>query len=99
MRSFLSKKPNLKCYVAAGGLWFCSSGALLFAQAQSKIDFARDVQPIFKAQCYGCHGPSQQNGALRLDQRSSLLKIGARRIVPTSSAYSLLYRKLSGSTA
>ena len=29
------------------------------AQVTAKIDFERDVQPILKANCYGCHGSSR----------------------------------------
>jgi hypothetical protein len=50
--------------------------------AQEKIDFVRDVQPSLKANCIGCDGPSQQMAGLRLDQRSSAMKAGTRRIVP-----------------
>ena len=69
------------------------SGA--FAQAPAKIDFSRDVQPILRQNCYGCHGPSQQMGGMRLDRRSSAL--GRRRVTPGSSANSFLYHRVSGS--
>ena len=65
-------------------------------QVSSQVDFARDVQPLFKQYCIGCHGPSQQMNGLRLDQRSSALKTGARRLVPGSSENSLVYLKLIG---
>lgn len=31
------------------------------------IDFHKEVAPIFKARCWNCHGPQQQQGGLRLD--------------------------------
>src|SRR5438874_2154166 len=37
-----------------------------------KVDFARDVQPIFKANCVTCHGPDKQRGGLRLDTKAAL---------------------------
>jgi hypothetical protein len=42
--------------------------AVVAAQSQSKVDFAKDVQPLLRANCYGCHGPSLQSGNFRLDR-------------------------------
>src|SRR6266487_3746498 len=70
----------------------------LFGQAESKVDFARDVQPLLKERCVGCHGPSQQMNGYRLDRRSAALGGVVRaNIVPGSSESSRLYRKLIGS--
>lgn len=38
--------------------------------ATAAIDFHRDVAPIFKARCWHCHGPQQQQGGLRLDDKA-----------------------------
>src|SRR5271169_3486587 len=69
----------------------------VFSQTPAKIDFARDVQPIFRQNCIGCHGPKVQNNGLRLDRRSSVLKPGVRRVVPGSSENSFLYHRVAGS--
>ena len=58
--------------------------------------FGRDVLPIFRQNCIGCHGPSQQINGLRLDRRSSVFKAGLRRVVPGSSDNSLLHFRLIG---
>jgi len=68
----------------------------LSAQSSAKVDFGRDVLPIFRQNCVGCHGPSQQMNNLRVDRRSSLFRAGARRIVPGSSENSFLYHRLIG---
>ena len=39
-------------------------GGRLFGQAEAKIDFARDVQPLLKERCIGCHGPSQTSRSI-----------------------------------
>src|SRR5437667_6308061 len=70
------------------------AGGNVFGQNPQKIDFGRDVLPIFRQNCIGCHGPSQQINALRLDQRSSAMKGGTRRIVPGGSDNSFVYLKL-----
>ena len=78
--------------IAAG---LCLVPAVL-AQTNAKVDFARDIQPIFRQNCVGCHGQSQANAGLRLDQKSSALKYGARRITPGSIENSFLYHRLTG---
>jgi mono/diheme cytochrome c family protein len=37
------------------------------AAAAGKIDFQRDIEPIFKRACVTCHGAEKQRGDLRLD--------------------------------
>ena len=61
------------------------------------IDFARDVQPIFRQACYGCHGPSQHMGGFRLDRRSDAMRGGTIAVIgPGNSAGSRLYLRLIG---
>ena len=62
--------------------------------ATKKVDFARDVAPIFEARCSMCHGPQQQMSGLRLDQKAAALKGGhsGAVIIPRDSANSRLIR-------
>ncbi|MDB5391686.1 MAG: Planctomycete cytochrome [Planctomycetaceae bacterium] len=39
----------------------------------AKIDFAKEILPIFQAKCYSCHGPMLRSGGLRLDRREDVL--------------------------
>jgi ankyrin repeat protein len=80
---------------AAAALASFSLAPLAFSQS-AKIDFARDVQPIFRQNCIGCHGPAKQNNGLRLDRRSSVIKPGSRRVMPGSLENSFLYYRLTG---
>src|SRR5262249_38896027 len=64
------------------------------AQTPAKVDFGRDVLPIFQQNCTGCHGPSQQLSGLRLDRKSSVLR--SRRVVPGGIENSLLFKRLNG---
>ena len=68
----------------------------VFSQTPAKVDFARDVQPIFRQNCIGCHGPTNQNNGLRVDRRSSVMKRGSRRVMPGSIENSFLYHRLTG---
>jgi cytochrome c len=63
---------------------------VLPAQAPARLDFARDVMPLFRQNCLGCHGPSVQQAGLRLDRRSSAMKPQSRRVVAGSSANSFV---------
>src|SRR5450432_1752008 len=65
---------------------------ILSAQAPAKVDFAKDVLPILRQNCIGCHGPAQQVNGLRLDRKSAVL--GRRGVVPGSSANSFLFFRI-----
>ncbi|MBI3048540.1 MAG: ankyrin repeat domain-containing protein [Acidobacteria bacterium] len=73
------------------------SPAVAFAQGPGRVDFRRDVLPIFREHCIGCHGPTQQMNGFRLDRRSAALRGGTFPVlVPGSSATSRVYLKLLG---
>ncbi len=77
------------------GMCFCA--ALLSAQTPVKVDFRSEIRPLFQENCTGCHGPVQQKGGMRLDQRRSAMGIhGGTTIGPGNADGSLLYRKLIG---
>ncbi len=79
------------------------AGASLLAQTPAKVDFARDIQPLFRDHCIECHGASQQMRGFRLDQRRDAMpnRVGANgvRIVPGNSAQSPLYRRVSATSS
>ena len=71
---------------------FC---AMLNAETPAKVDFSRDVQPILKSNCYGCHGPVQQLNHFRLDRRRDAMRGGTIAVIaPGSSQSSHLYLRL-----
>jgi mono/diheme cytochrome c family protein len=76
---------------------FSLLAGISLGQTTAHVDFARDVAPVLRQNCVSCHGPAQQINGLRLDRKSSAMKSGIRRIVPGSSANSLLYHRLIGS--
>lgn len=45
-------------------------------QTAPAVDFAAEVQPIFKTSCYACHSGEEPQAGLRLDVRSMALKGG-----------------------
>lgn len=68
------------------------------AQQPARVDFARDVQPILRQQCYTCHGPNEQKNGLRLDRRTDAMRGGTIAVIgPGNAAGSRLYHRLIGS--
>jgi ankyrin repeat protein len=87
----------LRKIIAAAALSVCVFWGVSRAQEPRKVDFARDVQPIFKSKCIGCHGPVQQKNGFRLDRRSDAMRGGTiADIGPGNSAGSRLYLRLAG---
>ena len=67
--------------------------------ADPRVDFAREIQPIFQERCMGCHGSQTQLHGFRLDRRSDALRggdSGVPAIVPENSSGSLLLRYVAG---
>ena len=77
-------KRLLRCIALA---WAAS---MVPPAAPAAVDFARDIQPLLRANCYGCHGEALQSGNFRLDRRRDSLpnRVGANgaRIIPGNSA-------------
>ncbi len=83
--------------IVAVALSVCAFWGISRGQEPRKIDFATDVQPIFKARCIGCHGPAQQKNGFRLDRRSDAMRGGTIAVIgPGNSAGSRLYLRLTG---
>lgn len=72
----------------------------IFPAAKGKVDFARDIAPIFQEKCHGCHGSGQQISGLRLDNKSAALAGGYSGpvIKPGDSAGSKLIQLVSGTS-
>lgn len=64
------------------------------AAAHSTVDFSRDIFPIFRAKCHGCHGSAQQMKGLRLDRPAA---VGSSVIVRGDSARSSLIARVATS--
>ncbi|HEV2425499.1 MAG TPA: PSD1 and planctomycete cytochrome C domain-containing protein [Terriglobia bacterium] len=70
------------------------------AAPPSSVDFNRDIEPIFKANCLQCHGGENTQARLRLDSEAGVLKggVSGAAIVPGHSGDSLLVKRLLGAT-
>ena len=68
------------------------------ADADRKVDFVADVQPILRKTCYSCHGGEEQEAGLRLDVKARALEGGdsGKSIVAGDSANSRLITLVAG---
>jgi hypothetical protein len=84
---------SLVCAGAVSGVPRVISGA----QEATAVSFAKDIQPILRANCETCHGDPQTSG-LDLRTRDAALKGGDHgvAIVPGSAEQSRLYRRVAG---
>ena len=75
------------------------STSIRFSTAQSRVDFVRDIQPIFNAHCVSCHGTKKAAGQLRLDNKMAAMKgsISGAVILPGNSQASILLARVTGS--
>ncbi len=55
------------------------------ASANNQVNYARDIQPIFAARCYACHGPKVQMNKLRLDDPARVPPIKDKLIARITS--------------
>jgi mono/diheme cytochrome c family protein len=63
-----------------------------------EIDFHRDIEPIFRANCYGCHAGSKPQSQLRLDAGAAALRGGlsGKVILPGDAKGSRLIHRVRG---
>src|SRR5262245_27149847 len=68
------------------------------AGLQRRVDFKRQIEPIFARNCYQCHGAKKAMGQLRLDDKESAMKGGlsGAAIIPGDSKQSLLMKRILG---
>jgi len=68
------------------------------APVQADVDYVKDIQPIFEANCFDCHGEDKQQNGLRLDSVLGILKgsdSGEPLFLRGSSADSLLVKMVT----
>src|SRR3989454_5790952 len=80
----------------AGALLLAALVAAAQESKSDKVDFARDIEPIFKASCLKCHGPEKPKGQFRLDSKPHAMKggISGTASVPGKGAASALVKLL-----
>ncbi len=64
----------------------------IYSPQQERVDFRKQIEPIFQQSCYHCHAGNGAMAGLRLDARASAMKV----IVPGHSQSSRLLHRLLG---
>src|SRR5579864_8005056 len=59
----------------------------------ARVDFVKQVQPVFEKSCYACHGAKLQMAGLRLDTKAGAM---AKVVVGGKSGDSVLYQRIAG---
>jgi mono/diheme cytochrome c family protein len=67
--------------------------------ARQRIDFAKEIKPIFEGSCIECHGRGKSEGGFKIDSRETLLKGGdsGPAVIVGKSADSLLIELVQSS--
>ncbi|MDB6040074.1 MAG: Protein of unknown function (DUF1553)/Protein of unknown function (DUF1549)/Planctomycete [Verrucomicrobiales bacterium] len=86
---------QLRAWIDAGAIW--PEGPI--PEFVRKVDFKKQIEPIFEKSCFECHGPTKQAGSFRLDQKADALKGGksyGKVIQPGNAAKSSFLIIVSG---
>ncbi|HTH49969.1 MAG TPA: c-type cytochrome domain-containing protein, partial [Candidatus Limnocylindria bacterium] len=80
-----AQQATLKTWIEQGAPW---PADLRLAQAE-KVDFVKQIQPIFEVNCVGCHHEGHAKGDLRMDSKAEFFK--SKDIVPGDAAASKVF--------
>ncbi|MBT6157204.1 MAG: DUF1549 domain-containing protein [Planctomycetaceae bacterium] len=108
----ITRRSWIMLFTVVAALGFVSTSAFLSADeenaqstdaklpppADGKVDFVRDIQPLFVKRCLECHGPEMQEAGFRLDRKKDAFVGGDKgpAFVAGKSATSLLVKYVAG---
>ncbi len=90
--------------VAAAAAWTVAAGSSARPAAQSalaaRVDYQRQIQPIFARRCLECHNETKRSGGLSLASYSDALEGGRTGAIirPGAAARSLIVHKITGAS-
>jgi Planctomycete cytochrome C len=75
--------------------WLVLVASFLAAAGSPTVDFATEIQPIFRASCYTCHQGDKAVAGLHLDSRAAVGGgVSGKPLVPGRSQDSLILKRL-----
>ena len=72
----------LPCFVGLVAL-LCSD----FTNAQDKVDFVKEIKPIFEKHCLECHGPEDDGNGFRIDRKNETIEYISEGAADESDIY------------
>lgn len=84
--------------LCCGLAWAQPARAELPPPAKRKVDFRKDVEPLFRSHCIRCHGAARVEAGFRLDRRDDALNGGdsGPAFIVKKSDESLLIKLVAG---
>lgn len=78
-------------------IWVIGSFTLSQVCAAQEVSYLKHIKPLLEAKCYACHGVLKQEGKLRLETKSLILKGGdsGAAMVPGNSSNSLILERIT----
>ncbi len=78
-------------------IWAIGTFALSQVCAAQEVDYLKQIKPLLEAKCYACHGVLKQEGELRLETKSLILKGGdsGAAMVPGDVDNSLILERIT----
>jgi hypothetical protein len=82
--------------IALISVWIDAGAGIVSASV--RVDYARDVEPILRMSCLGCHSGTEAKSQLRLDVKSAAMQVGPRGlvIVPGAAEKSRMIHRVEG---
>lgn len=90
----MSLRPQYCLPILTGLLCLISAKPVLTAD---RVDYVKQIKPLFAERCAACHGVLKQQGGLRLDTAALAIKGGdtGPAIIPGDAGASLLLKRIS----
>ena len=87
----------MRTLIASAALLVTGAASAAGSRPAGRIDFERDIAPIFEASCVRCHGPDRQSAGLRLDSRrhAALGGVSGQLILGGTTEINEIYRRVS----
>ena len=96
-------KRSAAVILATCAIFFVPAGISQTKSGEHKVDFDREIRPIFSENCFSCHGPDekQRKAKLRLDSKEGLFEMRGKApvVITGDAAKSRLFARVSDAGA
>ncbi|MDZ4850408.1 MAG: DUF1549 domain-containing protein [Pirellulaceae bacterium] len=85
-------------FIALASMFLAASGSIEALESDRPVSFQRDILPIFRANCFGCHQGALKQGDYRMTDFAAMIRGGESTepaIVPNKSSESHLLQEIT----